>query len=185
MLEALKKIQANPITHQGICANLVYQLSGADLTPRFRRWPLFSGSNTFPVPHPDLDPHSAFRDASFNDSLWADTPYGNNRRNLLQYLIDELTILDALEKIPSNYSSPYGICFWLSNNRNCTHKQVTLFLDLAYRHWPKHSGSTPYPIPGGAQVYWDNYPLTNRWDPLTEEGQHRWELVTFMKELLK
>ena len=53
--------------------------------------------------------------------------------------------------------------------------------DVVWPRWPKFSGSTAYPIPGGQDVYW-NLPETGYWKG--EQGQLRRELLQFTIEQL-
>lgn len=191
MLEILKEIQANPHPHPhlGICGQLARETQidqSTALWPRFRRWPLFSGSAAFPVPHPTMTPYEAFLDATDMGAMWADNEYGNNRRALLQYLIDELELLAILEQIPEDYFSPYGTCNFISGHQLYL---VELFLNLA-EHWPSHSGIRTCPVPSPdpdytATEYYFHASRSNVWDKSTPYGQSRWALVEFVKDLLQ
>ena len=75
------------MTHYGICGNVAY--AGAFdqfLYELIRRWPERSTANYYPVKHPDLDPELAY----FIQDKWKKDTYGDNRRSLLNWLIDEL-----------------------------------------------------------------------------------------------
>jgi len=50
-------------------------------------WPKYSGNKDFPVPQTGIDPVDAFMG---DDHLWRDNEYGDNRRELCLYLVDEL-----------------------------------------------------------------------------------------------
>jgi len=52
-------------------------------------WPKYSGDITYPVSITDR-PSDEYNS---DDSKWADNDYGNARRDLLQFLIDDLEIL--------------------------------------------------------------------------------------------
>ena len=74
----------------GIC----YNLSRRDVTIRWEglvaiaaeSWPEFSGSHSYPVPHSDLLPESAYT-AKWEVEKW-DGEYGESRRRLCQHVAD-------------------------------------------------------------------------------------------------
>ena len=82
----------------GICNNMVRYLSLHDenacmdlLNTLFKQWPEFSGSVTYPVPHPTKDPGVAFTKAESQRKLWSSyQPYGAARIRLLDWLIAQL-----------------------------------------------------------------------------------------------
>lgn len=116
VLSALKTIQVKPRKPQyGICNNLDWQLTielGDTLVHEYclangepayclinelsKKWPKFSGIPSYPVPVPDsLKPHYAREgipcEAIYDSQLnkW-EGEYGELRRELLQFLIEEL-----------------------------------------------------------------------------------------------
>lgn len=57
----------------------------------FPTWPLYSGNQTFPVPHPEQEPERAYLDT--DGSIWdKNTEYGRNRWSLLEHCISQLQI---------------------------------------------------------------------------------------------
>lgn len=95
LLEALKKIREQPAPRIGICYQLARKCSdeNADywrskLQGLFRRWPQFSGSADFPVPHP-TEPSCIAYNSTYN--MWdRRTKYGRARWELLEFCISEL-----------------------------------------------------------------------------------------------
>lgn len=97
MLGALKIIRDNGPNHQrfGICSNVDAALIsiGTQCTPStdavmyelFEKWPKFTGTPEFPVPHPHLTPAAAYAEPD----IWEGT-YGDNRKELLNFMIAEL-----------------------------------------------------------------------------------------------
>ena len=99
MLDVLLLIQANgPFkAHTGLCDQLEKRLPFAygmvmpTLREMFYSWPLYSGDETFPVPHPKLDPEVAYLSAE--GSIWSKrSEYGRNRWSLLEHCISQLQI---------------------------------------------------------------------------------------------
>lgn len=60
-------------------------------------WPRHSGDDTYPVPHPWMEAEEGFYSC---DALWAAGTYGDSRRELLDYLIEELTKRTAVTPAP-------------------------------------------------------------------------------------
>ena len=60
------------------------------LTAKFKQWPKFSGSSTYPVPGVFASSATAFECARPTEMWSPSHPYGALRRELLQFLIDEL-----------------------------------------------------------------------------------------------
>lgn len=100
MLEALKQIRKRPNPGTGICYQLDAQRcsdenadENADywrskLRGLFRRWPQFSGSADFPVPHPTEPACIAYNSTQ---KMWdRRTKYGQARWDLLEFCISEL-----------------------------------------------------------------------------------------------
>lgn len=95
MLEALKQIKKRPTPGLGICHQLVLRRSdkNADywcskLQGLFCRWPQFSGSADFPVPHPTESACIAY---GSTQNMWdRRTKYGQARWDLLEFCISEL-----------------------------------------------------------------------------------------------
>ena len=103
LLKALKSIDINKASRFGICGNVGICLSekcGIDLhegvllgmlKPYFSRWPDFSGSCTYPVPHPILMPKEGYEFSVINHNMFdMTTEYGKSRCNLLDFIIAEL-----------------------------------------------------------------------------------------------
>ena len=95
LLEALKQIREQPDPRIGICYQLARKCrdENADywlskLQGLFRRWPQFSGSADFPVPHPTQVACVAY---SSTQNMWdRRTKYGRARWDLLEFCISEL-----------------------------------------------------------------------------------------------
>lgn len=99
MLALLLQIQVdgpkNPRT--GICDQLQkvlpfgYGKVMQTMEEMFLTWPLYSGEDTFPVPHPELAPDVAYLEAEGN--IWdKNTEYGRNRWSLLEHCVSQLQI---------------------------------------------------------------------------------------------
>ena len=96
LLEALKQIREQPASEFGICHQLYAQSCSDENTDYwrskvrslFRRWPQFSGSEDYPVPHP-TEPACIAYDSTRNK--WnRRTKYGRARWDLLKFCISEL-----------------------------------------------------------------------------------------------
>lgn len=96
LLKALKQIREQPASGFGICHQLYAQSCSDENTDYwrskvrslFRRWPQFSGSADFPVPHPTKPACIAY-DSTQNK--WnRRTKYGQARWDLLEFCISEL-----------------------------------------------------------------------------------------------
>lgn len=97
MLHALKTLRDEGPSRPsfGICSNVDAGLVviGTHCTPStdavmyelFSRWPKFTGTLEFPVPHPHLTPAAAYAEPK----IWEGT-YGDNRKELLNFMIAEL-----------------------------------------------------------------------------------------------
>lgn len=92
-LLALSKREIESINiNSGICAELseVFDLSHYEISiivgDIAENWSKFSGSRTFPVPHPMIDSARAFD----TGSIWSADEYGNNRRDLCAFIAEEL-----------------------------------------------------------------------------------------------
>lgn len=95
LLEALKQIHKQPMPHVGICHQL--SLACDDASESYWRnkiqsltykWPKFSGSMHFPVPHPAEPPCLAY---NTTQNMWdRRTKYGQARWSLLEFYISEL-----------------------------------------------------------------------------------------------
>lgn len=59
-------------------------------------WPRYSGCISYPVPHPWRGAEEGFDSCG---DLWAGGYYGDARRELLAYLIEELTKLTAVTQV--------------------------------------------------------------------------------------
>lgn len=54
----------------------------------YKSWPGYSGDFIYPVPNPSgADPNYAYYEANKLKTMWADTEYGNARRDLLNHMI--------------------------------------------------------------------------------------------------
>ena len=95
LLEALKQIREQPDPRIGICNQLARKCGNENadywrskLQGLFRRWPQFSGSADFPVPHPTEPACIAY---DFAQNMWdRRTKYGRARWDLLEFCISEL-----------------------------------------------------------------------------------------------
>lgn len=95
LLEALRQIREQPTPRFGICHQLALRCSDENtdywrskLRGLFRRWPQFSGSADFPVPHP-TEPACIAYDST--QKMWdRRTKYGQARWDLLEFCISEL-----------------------------------------------------------------------------------------------
>lgn len=86
LLEQLKELKTNGPKYLefGICSNV--DDDPCELFELFEKWPEFSGSIDYPVPHPTLNPIDAYN--GFAD-LWIGE-YGEARKRLLDFCITEL-----------------------------------------------------------------------------------------------
>ena len=95
LLEALKQVRERPAPRFGICHQLALRCSderagywSSKLQGLFRRWPQFSGSADFPVPHPTKPACIAY---GSTQNMWdRRTKYGRARWDLLEFCISEL-----------------------------------------------------------------------------------------------
>ena len=94
LLETLTSLQTHvPSKECGICYNVkILMWEDRDeacewLAEKFPLWPEFSGDNEFPVGCGHTDPEYTYN--TYGD-LWDNSEYGNARRRLLQFLIDEV-----------------------------------------------------------------------------------------------
>ena len=95
LLEALKQIREQPDPRIGICNQLARKCGNENadywrskLQGLFRRWPQFSGSADFPVPHPTEPACIAY---GSTQNMWdRRTKYGRARWDLLEFCISEL-----------------------------------------------------------------------------------------------
>lgn len=68
-----------------------------------KTWPKFSGDPEFPVPHPSLTGRAAYLG---EPDLWAGT-YGDNRRELLAWVLSEQPVLTEKPALPKKiYAIP-------------------------------------------------------------------------------
>lgn len=106
-LRELVECQGSPRTYPtwGICFMLKRKigLCPTELDPWIKKWPLFSGDTVYPVPDPDpsLNPAQAFNDR-YAGTLFNYDEYAQNRRELLAWLITNM----------SRYSSPEDVPTW-------------------------------------------------------------------------
>lgn len=95
LLKALKQTRERPAPRFGICHQLALHRSDENtdywrskLRGLFRRWPQFSGSADFPVPHPTEPACIAYNSTQ---NMWdRRTKYGQARWDLLEFCISEL-----------------------------------------------------------------------------------------------
>lgn len=95
LLEALKQIRERPAPRIGICNQPALSCRDEDadhwsckICGLFRKWPRFSGSASFPVPHPTKPSHLAY---NTTQNMWdRRTKYGRARCDLLDFCISEL-----------------------------------------------------------------------------------------------
>ena len=95
LLEALRQIREQPDPRVGICHQLAQSCSDENtgywrskVLDLFRRWPQFSGSTDFPVPHPTEPACIAYNSTQ---NMWdRRTKYGRARWDLLEFCISEL-----------------------------------------------------------------------------------------------
>lgn len=96
LLDALLEVQDNPDTVSGICmqAPVVRVRRAYDyyemvqyLRGLCAQWPEYSGTDSCPVPHPHIAKPGDAYDHTYD--LW-EGEYGENRKRLLQFLIDTL-----------------------------------------------------------------------------------------------
>lgn len=103
-LAALKAVRVHVAeTDVGICANMNVELHAQDLRELARaangllqdmwlRWPKYSGSVYYPVAPYGTPNRDNAVDVYLDNTIpkWGDNPYGNARRELLDWLIAEL-----------------------------------------------------------------------------------------------
>lgn len=87
--ELLLKYLEQEDTVYGICDYLyrVDKTSHGKIQALALDWPQHSGVMEFPVPHYKKCPRAAYASCS---NMLEDTPYGNERRNLVRFLLDKL-----------------------------------------------------------------------------------------------
>lgn len=122
LLKALLKTKACPDKDYGICNNVPVYLDRL-LFSLFKAWPKFSGTLSFPVPHP-AEPFSAAaaRAYYFAKDKW-EGEYGALRMELLDFCITELE--DQLEfqfescvradTVELEFSAPFSTFMIVSN----------------------------------------------------------------------
>lgn len=96
--EALVMLRENgPLCENyGICGNVALLLAEEDqkdiedtIGDLSQTWPKFSGYSTHPVPHPKMEPFTAYRTLGYDGIMWdRSQEYGSNRWELLDYLIE-------------------------------------------------------------------------------------------------
>jgi len=87
LLDNLRKLRDDgpQMLYFGICHNIQDEHVD-DFIELASRWPKYSGCREYPVPHPTMSPVVAF---SVWMNLW-EGEYGENRRELLSWSIEEL-----------------------------------------------------------------------------------------------
>lgn len=175
--------------HAGICVQLPDPPEHTWFDERFnfqekvfKAWPLFSGDSVYPVPHPDTPPNVAYYQALDTNTLWVG-PYGDNRRNLLEFWIEKTVdamILQSLQDLKFNgprYPKK-GICGHIPLSQR---QVVFQRLYGLFTQWPQFSGDLHFPVPPGPEAY---YGSQDKWDSNTTYGQARYDLLDFLiKEL--
>lgn len=90
LMRELEDKFAEGFEEPGICAQIdslyveYFGLAYIDLERIFKEWPESTGLRGFPVPHPLLTPSKAYR----NSQKWANTEYGDSRRDLAAFIAD-------------------------------------------------------------------------------------------------
>lgn len=184
MFHLLRDLLAVDTNHpkKGICAQLPgyhYQFQ----EKVFKAWPLFSGDSCYPVPHPDPDtsPTDAYHQACYTGTMWVG-PYGDNRRNLLEFWIEKTADAMILRSLLDlKFNGPRylkkGICEHLPLYNHLVHRRLCKL----FTRWPQFSGDRCFPVPPGVNAY---YTASNLWDQNTPYGQARYDLLDFLiKEL--
>ena len=93
MLKELKRLREKRIPELGICNQPGIQIN----KKMFARWPEWTGSFFFPVPHPTLSPRDAYRKIC---NLWdRSTAYGQARWRLLEWLILRYEMAEVVDEI--------------------------------------------------------------------------------------
>lgn len=85
-VKALEMVLGHDWRTRGVCVLVDRYCNGMSysLTAIFSQWPLFSGRDAYPVPHPTIDnPSKAFHDSH---DLWAGE-YGATRIALLEHVL--------------------------------------------------------------------------------------------------
>ena len=190
LLECLKSIPTDHSSPFGICGYVSRAgYPKSEIQNRAKRWPKYSGNPWFPVPSPvpGTSPEAFYissSDARMN--LWdRNTDYGASRWQLVNYIIGELELKEALEAIPEDYHARHGVCRYLYRKG----ASRRLFLQLA-NQWPDHSGFYAFPVPSPdpnitPAEYYDLAQDQGLWDKSTPYGQHRHSIINFVKELLQ
>ena len=105
-LRELVECQDSPRTYPtwGICFMLKRKigLCPTELDPWIKKWPLFSGDTVYPVPDPDpeVNPRHAFNDR-YAGTLFNYDEYAQNRRELLAWLITNMSRYEKPEDVPT------------------------------------------------------------------------------------
>ena len=76
-------------------------------------------------------------------------------------------------------SNKRGICFEIYQRFGQGAFNALL---LSFMNWPKHSGRTLYPLPGGNVKYREYSNTKNMWDPNDEYGALRLEACRWLAE---
>jgi hypothetical protein len=166
----------------GICQNISAHFADESYKPilkdLFKTWPKFSGELCFPV-------EGSFRKYYSQIDKWSKTTkYGRLRRQLLNYLIRELSsaktladnqkmlhkeLLDDLKRI-KKFGPEFKFCGICNNVRV---KNSELILGSLFKSWKHYSGSLDYPVEGSARKY-GRY---QKWSATTKYGRLRWQLL--------
>lgn len=86
-LRDLSKDDVEPLHHcGGICWELKIRFNGGNLVQLAEFWSLYSGNPKYPVPYRKDCPFYAY---AFMD-MWGKGEYGNNRRDLCEFLADTI-----------------------------------------------------------------------------------------------
>jgi len=93
-------------------------------------------------------------------------------------------ILRTMAKAGARREGGTGICHNLSTQLMkkdiCVGWSIDRLLRQAFQAWPKFSGDSAYPVPGGHDVYWDT---ERKW--AGKQGLLRKELCTFCAEYIE
>ena len=103
-LRELVEWQDSPRTYPtwGICFMLKRKIGMPCpiLDPWIKKWPMFSGDIVYPVPCPNNDPLTAFNSRCAG-SLFNYDEYAQNRRELLAWLITNMSRYENPEDVPT------------------------------------------------------------------------------------
>ena len=103
-LRELVESQDSPCTYPtwGICFMLKRKIGmpSTVLDHWIQKWPMFSGDIVYPVPCPNSDPLTAFN-SRYAATLFNHDEYAQNRRELLAWLITNMSRYEKPEDVPT------------------------------------------------------------------------------------